>query len=124
MMGLFIARVFPLIFIVVGASIAIFGIRDIVTAQHAALPCGNHCQNCQNSEALPNGDQRDQLLDEISCLEVVAEVMRRALDSCGGRQIVWNGKIGPKNERKAVLHSLHNGYLLNSKRLFMVRPRP
>jgi hypothetical protein len=38
--------------------------------------------------------------------------------------IAWNEKRGPKNERKAVLNSLQNAYLLNSKRLFMVRPRP
>jgi hypothetical protein len=32
-------------------------------------------------KSLPNGEQRDQLLDEISCLDVIAEVMRKALDS-------------------------------------------
>jgi len=30
---------------------------------------------------LPEGEVRDGLLEEISCLDVIAEVMRRALDS-------------------------------------------
>jgi hypothetical protein len=31
--------------------------------------------------ALPEGEYRDKLLEEISCLDVIVEVMRRALDA-------------------------------------------
>jgi hypothetical protein len=31
---------------------------------------------------LPEGESRDRLLNETSALDVIAEVMRRALDSC------------------------------------------
>jgi hypothetical protein len=31
--------------------------------------------------SLPEGDSRDKLLDKISCLDVILEVMKKALDS-------------------------------------------
>jgi hypothetical protein len=36
-------------------------------------------------KTLPEGEARDWLLNEISCLDVIAEVMRQALDFCGPR---------------------------------------
>jgi hypothetical protein len=38
--------------------------------------------------------------------------------------ILWNEKRMPKNERKPARKGLLRGYLLNSKQLFLVRPRP
>jgi hypothetical protein len=32
-------------------------------------------------KTLPEGESRCRLLDEISCLDVIADVMRKALDS-------------------------------------------
>jgi hypothetical protein len=32
-------------------------------------------------KTLPEGESRNQLLDEISCLDVIAEVIGKALDS-------------------------------------------
>jgi hypothetical protein len=34
-------------------------------------------------QSLPIGEQRDQLLDEISCLDVISEVMKRAMEGIG-----------------------------------------
>jgi|WetSurMetagenome_2_1015567.scaffolds.fasta_scaffold1211849_2 hypothetical protein len=31
-------------------------------------------------QSLPAGDARNQLLEELSCLDVISEVMKRALD--------------------------------------------
>jgi hypothetical protein len=46
-------------------------------------------------KSLPEGEARGKLLDGISCLDVIAEVMRRALES-GAGQIAWNGKEAGK----------------------------
>ncbi len=36
-------------------------------------------------KSMPEGEARAKLVDEISCLDVIAEVMRKALDSCSSQ---------------------------------------